>query len=244
MAELPRLILAVNPDQARSVPTKDCTPAHVAYRLESGPTLNRLRHAQPGPGGLLYLGEDRLTGSSYGYFLQQVLRECAARHFQGVIADLPEEGQGLVAALDEALPKNALTLYVPERFRPQVKKARLMVTTSLSGGSLRRHLLEKGERYGTSRLVAVLERKAFTLAPDGTGRSVPMTRGELEELRQQRKPQLHFSPEVCMRYFTYADQGQLRFVLYDDRETLEAKRRLCGEVGIRVCMAGWEDLQP
>lgn len=244
MAELPRLILAVTPDQAKSVHTKDFTPAHVAYRLESGPTLNRLRHAQPGPGGLLYLGEDRLSGNNYSFLLQQILRECAARHFQGVIADLPEDAQSLVAILDEALPKNALTLYVPERFQPQVKKARLMVSTSLSGGSLRRHLQEKTERFGANRLVAVLERRAVTLTPDGNGHTTPLTREALEGLKQQRKPQIHFSPELCMRYFTYSDQGQLRFVLYDDRETLSGKRRLCGELGIRVCLTGWGDMQP
>lgn len=243
LTELPRLILAVTPEQAKHAQRQDVTLAHIAYRLESGPTLTRFQQAQPGPGGLLYLGEDNVIGNNYSFFFQQLLRECAARHFQGVIADLPPGHDALVSQLDALLPQNTLTLYLPEHYHATAPKGRLLVTTALSGGTLRRHLQERTERYGAGRIVAVLEQVCVRITPpDKTGQGHALTQEELASLRQRLKPQVHWSPELCLRYFTYSEQGKMHFVLFDDRETLLAKRKLCGELGIRVCLGAWMEM--
>ena len=243
LTALPKLILAVTPEQAKLVNNPDTTLAHIAYRLENGPTLTRLRQAQPGPGGLLYLGEDQISGNNYTYLFQQLLRECSARHFQGVIADLPPGLDGMIQQLDTLLPQNALTLYLPEHYHNTGKKARLLVSTALTGGSLRRHLQERSERYGAGRIVGVLQRVCAQVIPQGkSNQTTPISQEELLRLRQQHKPQIQWSAELCLRYFTCNEQGKLRFVLFDDKETLQAKRRLCGELGIRMCLGAWAEL--
>lgn len=100
------------------------------------------------------------------------------------------------------------------------------------------------KRYGPERTVAALERVAEDFVPPARMAPHPLSPQALAELRNRLGP-TSTVPELCARYFTYFQSGgQAHFVLFDDPETLRAKLRLAGEVGIRQCLAAWEDLCP
>lgn len=248
MGQLPSLILAANPMQEGQLNREPHgAVAHMAYRVEPGPRLMRLNQRLPGQGGLLYFSlEPGLMCRHTEDFCVQVLRECAARRFQGVIADLPQGCDSLAEALDRALGQRRLTLYLPECYQDQAPKARVLVSTAISGGSLRGRLAEALNKYGPDRTVAALERVAEDFVPPArNGAGTPLSPQTLAELRHRLRPNIYWSPELCARYFTYFQPGgQAHFVLFDDPETLRAKLRLAGEVGIRRCLAVWEDLCP
>ena len=94
--------------------------------------------------------------------------------------------------------------------------------------------------------MAALERVAEDfLPPARTGSGTPLSPQALQQLRERIRPSVYWSPELCARYFTYFQPGgTAHFVLFDDGETLRAKLRLAGEVGIRQCLAAWDDLRP
>lgn len=248
MGQLPSLILAANPMQEGQLNREPHgAVAHMAYRVETGPRLMRLNQRIPGQGGLMYFSlESGLPIRHAEAFCVQVLRECAARRFQGVVADLPQGCDDLADALDRALVQRGLTLYVPECYHAQAPKARVLVSTALSGGSLRGRLAEALKQYGPDRTVAALERVAEDFVPPArNGAGTPLSPQDLAELRHRLRPNIYWSPELCARYFTYFQPGgQAHFVLFDDPETLRAKLRLAGEVGVRRCLAAWEDLCP
>lgn len=248
MGQLPSLILAATPMQEGQLGREPHGAiAHMAYRVESGPRLMRLNQTMPGSGGLLYVAlEPGLGGRQYDGFCVQLIRECAVRRFQGVIADLTEGYGILVEKLDRALNQRNLSLYVPECYHARAPKARVLVSTAISGGSLRGRLEEALKHYGPERTVAALERVAEDFMPPArNGSGTPLTHQELTELRQRLNPNVYWSPELCARYFTYFQPGgRAHFVLFDDPETLRAKLRLAGELGVRRCLAVWEDLCP
>lgn len=247
MSQFPNLILAAAPEEESAAAERGVV-AHMSYRVEAGPRLMRLSSRLPGQGGLLYFGIETLQGANFNFFCQQCVRECAARQYRGVVADLPERNDKplhrLVRQLDEALHSRGLVLYVPERFQSGAPNAKVLVSTALSGGSLRLRLQEAMRAYGPERVVPAAQRIMEDFTPpsrSGTGRR--LSPEELRELQNQKRPNVFWSPELCARYFTYfTPAGQAHFVLYDDAETLRAKFRLAGELGIGECMAAWAEL--
>lgn len=248
MGQLPSLILAATPMQEGQLNREPHgAVAHMAYRVEPGPKLMRLNQTMPGQGGLLYVAlEPGLGGKQYDGFCVQLVRECAARRYQGVIADLAEGYEILAERLDHTLVRRGLSLYVPERYHARAPKARVLVSTAISGGSLRGRLGEALKRYGPERTVAALERVAEDFIPPArNGSGSPLTPQDLTELRRRLRPNVYWSPELCARYFTYFQPGgRAHFVLFDDPETLRAKLRLAGEAGVCRCLVAWSDLCP
>lgn len=247
MSQFPKLILAAAPEEEEAAAELG-TVAHMSYRVDPGPRLMRLSRRLPGQGGLLYFGIEQLQGNNFGFFCQQCVRECGARQYRGVVADLAEHADRnlhkLVRQLDDALHSRGLALYVPEAFQESAPNARLLIPTALSGGSLKLRLREAVGRYGPERVVPAVERimEDFT-PPSRSGTGKRLSREELRELQNQKRPNVFWSPELCARYFTYfTPGGQAHFVLYDDGETLRAKLRLAGELGIGECMAAWREL--
>lgn len=107
----------------------------------------------------------------------------------------------------------------------------MVVSTALSGGTLRQRLGDACRRFGARRLALDLAcvRMDFSLpAPYGAGTA--LTPQQLTELRGRRT--VFFSPELCARYFTYEQSGMTHFVLFDDADTLHRKIALGTELGI------------
>ena len=134
-------------------------------------------------------------------------------------------------ALAELCRRYGRALFVPERCGHAVADARVVVSTALSGGTLRRRLEEICRRFGAQRLALDLAcvRADFSLpAPYGDGAA--LSAQQLAALRGQRP--VFFSPELCARYFTYGEGGMTHFVLFDDADTLRRKMSLAAELGI------------
>lgn len=244
MPQLPKLILAANPMQEPQIKLEHAAIAHIAYRVDPGPKLMRLSRQMPGQGGFLFFGCDAPSGNGLNFFLQQVLRECGARKAQGVVADLPREAGNWAMQLDRVLHQNGLRLYVPECHQDKTHHAKLLISTAISGGTLRARLSEAIQSYGADRVVPALELTAEDFVPPNrSGKGTPLSLEELRQLRERLKPNVFWSPDLCVRYFTYFDQGKGHLVLFDDRETLRAKMRLIGELGIGECLCAWGDLQ-
>lgn len=205
--------------------------AHAAYTVDGGGRLAALPLPPDLRGGLLLLtGPDSPSLPQPDALCRDILRECLRRGYTGVVvgAALPDAA---LTALADLCSRYGRALYVPERSGGTVPQARVVVSTALSGGTLRRRMEEAVRRFGARRMALDLActRMDFALpAPYGEGAA--LTARQLTALRDQRP--VFFSPELCARYFTYEQGGMTHFVLFDDADTLRRKIQLGTALGI------------
>lgn len=228
--------LAVTPTEIPAVSRRVRRLAHVAYRIgKSG--LLRQDLTSNIRGGLLSLSDrdapaipdpDRLAAA--------VLRECVQRGYSGVVADFessPTQDRIVFLKALKQRSGKSFRLLVPEScFIPG---ATVLVNTAISGGNLTQRLQEAITRYPGAALDLQRLMMDFTLpAPSGEGR--PLSVSELSSMRKQLAPSVFFSPELCARYFTYMQNGQAHFVLYDDAETLQQKMKAADALGYSTAL--------
>lgn len=239
------LILTAPPGDCRAALRFGLPVAHAAYRVGGGPHLFRANLPMPVRGGLMAVdcaGFDGRGESSP--FCQEVLRECAARGFTGVLCDF--EGRPfplliqILRELEGLLEKRGWPLYVPESYGPHTLSAKVLVSSALSGGSLAQRLAEARERFG-DRTVLAVERVAedfFLPSLDGQGR--PLTREQLNTMLEERAPSVFFSTELCAHYFTYMSrENGAHFVLFDDAGSIRKKLRMAQNTGIRQAVLAY-----
>lgn len=243
------LILTAPPRDCRAALRFGLPVAHAAYRIGGGPHLFRANLPLPVRGGLMAVDCSGFDGrGESGPFCQEVLRECTARGFTGVLCDF--EGQPfplliqIVRELEELLQKRDWPLYVPERYGPHTHSAKVLISSALSGGSLAQRLQDAAEQYGAQRVVLAIERVAedfFLPSPSGQGRA--LSRESLNTLLEERSPSIFFSTELCAHYFTYMSrENGAHFVLFDDAGSIRKKLRLARNAGIRQAVLSYPQL--
>ena len=243
-----QLILAAPPEDVTAAQAHGLTLAHMAYRVGGGPHLFRSNPPIPARGGLMYIDDGGFDGrGTPDAFCQEVVRECAARGFGGVICAFDRKLPLLSAVVEQLGPmlvRQGRSFYVSEPYGRCTATGRVLIPTALSGGSLRQRLSEAAERYGAGRVALAVERTAadfFLPSPDGQGR--PLTREELKARLEERSPSVFFSDELCARYFTYMNrQSGAHFVLFDDAGSIRKKLRLAEVLGIDRALLCWPEV--
>ena len=220
--------------------------AHAAYRIGEGSTL--LRQNFESRGGVLLVGDREAPEiRDPAALCAAVGRECARRNYTGVVLDFEkpptQDRRSFVRALDRETKK--WRLFVPQAYGSDAPNAVMLLCSAVSGGDFRAYLKEAAAKRGAENLALDVERLRMDFplpCPSGVG--TPLSEAEL-----QRRLTAHtfFSPELCARYCTYVDQGNVHFLLYDDAETLNRKVRVAAELGFAAAFFLWpevEDIAP
>ncbi len=242
------MMIAVTPQRMGEVAGLHRPIAHLAYRVCQGPHLYRVGGMVPPRGGLMCIDSTDFSGGGEpSNFCQEVIRECISRNFRGVVCDFHSRRSPLlervIAQLGEGFSRRGWTLYVPEQYGHCSPYARVMISSALSGGSLRLRLEEAIQQFG-NRIVLAVERLAEDfLLPALSGGGVLLSPIQLEELQNRLHPSIFYSAELCARYFTYMGrEGTVHFVLFDDRDTLRRKIQLAEELGLIAVMLSWDEV--
>lgn len=245
-----RFAITVTPDQLREIRGLPVTPAHLAYRMGQGPHLFRTGGNLPPSGGWMVLDCRDFDGLGHpAPFCQEVVRECSARNFSGVVCDF-EAGrlpplEETVAQLGREFVRRGWSLLVPEHYASCSPHAHVMISSALSGGSLELRLEEAQQHLGKDRVVLALQRTAedfFLPSPTGSGQ--PLSQEQLRRMMEERSPSVFFSRELCARYFTYMSRDSgAHFVLFDDAQTMAKKVEVARSVGISTILGAWTDLR-
>ena len=249
MTEDIKLILTAPPACASVASSHGLPVGHVAYRIGPGAQLLRANIPLNLRGGLMVIDGTGFDGrGDAAAFCQQVIRECGNRSFDGVILDF--EGRPLpvleqiVARLSGLLSKRGWPLYVPEHYGFCSDRARVIIPSALSGGSLEQRLREAVERFGHHRVALGVQRVAedFSLpAPSGSGTS--LTRQELSKRIAGRGANIFFSDELCAHYFTYMVRpSTAHFVLFDNAGSIRKKLQIARRLGLCACILAWPEV--
>ena len=136
---------------------------------------------------------------------------------------LCRDAEDVLLSFEEALGPRLL---VPEVWREILPTAGILISSSLSGGTLRQRL-EDAQRASTGRCWLRLERLRMRFPlPCPTGAGKDLTQNELDRLLQNGPG--FYSPEFCCRYLYDLPDG---IVLYDTEKTWEEKIKLAQSVG-------------
>lgn len=250
----PALFLTTPPQYLKSACVYGLPIGHMAYCIGAGGHLLRSSIPIGMRGGLMVIGDESCDGrGTADTFCSEVMQECAARKFDGIICDFEKKPSSLSGSIIEKLgelsSRRNWPFFIPEHYAPFSAKARIMISSALSGGSLKQRLNEAAAKYGAEKLVLAVQRSAedfFLPSPSGGG--TPLSREELQKRIQDRAPSIFFSDELCAHYFTYMSrQSGAHFVLFDDAGSIRKKLFLAKEAGIRQAVLAYpevDDLLP
>lgn len=240
------LMIAAKPGEVTSAGVWRRPLAHLAYRVGGGPHLFRANGPVTPQGGMMVMDDAGFSGGGeVGGFCNEVLRECAARRFTGVICRFQQRPVPILAEavgkLGELCRGRGLALFVSEPYGAAAPTAGVLISTALSGGSLQGRLEAAGESFGPGRLAVWVERTAEDfLLPSPSGTGAPLTVEELERRRSEHGADVFFSPELCAHYFTYMAGEKGHFVLFDDAGSIRKKLGLAERLGVRTALLPFE----
>ena len=217
------------------------TPAHMAYRIGPGPRLLGIRLPQGLRGGLMQVDCAGFDGPGNPVdCCRQILGECRRRSFRGIVCDFEGPPAGCLSKLTEILDRNCAaqgwTLYVPEGDADHAPRARVLVPSALTHGSLERRLRDAAGRYGQGRAALAVEwvREEFPLPARGRGE--PISQERLEEMLRRLEPAVFFDRGLCAHYFTYMKGPQAHFVLFDSPRSIREKLDRAKALGLAAAL--------
>lgn len=242
-----KLYLAITPKEAQQLSDCSLPRVHIAYAVDDGGMLTRSTPPEKMHGGLMGLS-DRCSKPlpRTDALLRTIVSECAARQFAGVFADFESspfpDRITFLERLGTLLRSHGKVLYAPQIF--PVSSANVLISTAISGGSLREMLQSAQDRYGQKRIALDLQRLIMDFPlPCMSGQGRPMTLDELNTLRRRRDISAFYSRELGAQYFTHTVNGEAHFVLFDDAQTIRQKLALGEKLGIETAFLMYPEVR-
>ena len=227
-------IIAAAGADAKAVRSAKLACLHLCSALTPSGSFSALRHPLTTSNDWLGILDQGGTVRSPKAFATSACSLAQSRSCQGILAEFARPAlSDTVAALDQYAARLHLSCIIPLSQQQHAPNSLYLVDTAISGGSLKQRLSHLIEQYGTDRLVIQLVRScaAFPI-PSADADGIPLRSSDITILCQAYGAVPFFSHELCAKYFTYTDEKQPHFVLFDDRETLRAKRELLDSLGL------------
>lgn len=180
------------------------------------------------PDGVMLMGGDMRSDRT-----GEIGAECRRRGFAAVLAGFGAAPGVEVFRFCDGVLRQGLTPILTETAWRTGCGAELMISSAVTGGELRSRIEEARERCPDLCLDLERLRHSFRF-PSPEGEGGPLSGKELSSLLR-RGADVHFSEELACKAFTFEENGETRFVLFDDRETLVRKVRLAEEAGVGRC---------
>ena len=237
--------LAITPKEAGQLPA--CSPplVHIAYVIDADGMLARSNLPDGMRSGLMGLSDRCKKPLLRAQALvRTILHECEVRQFDGVFADfepspLPDRA-AFLDRLGAALSQHGKQLYSPL----PVPSGRVLVSTAISGGSLREMLCDARSRYGADRTALDVQRLIMDFPlPCMSGQGRPMMTEELNSFLKRRDISTFYSRELGAHYFTHRLDGETHFVLFDDAQSLKAKLSLGTQLGFAAAFLMYPEVR-
>ena len=244
-----QVYLSVTPGDCRGAMKYHRRLAHVAYRIGADSRLLRQSLLMQTRGGLMSLSDrDCPPVDRPEALCREIWQECAQRSYAGVLADFEAapapDRLALLDRLCALLRKNGRRLYLPACYAAQVPAATAVVCTALSGGSFGEMLREAAGRYGRDRLALDVQRLTMDFRlPSPTGMGRPLSPEDLGALRRRLSPSVFYSRDLCAKYFTYTEEGESHFLLYDDADTIRQKIRTGRDMGFSAAFLMYPEVR-
>lgn len=242
-----QIYVAVTPREIPATVKYHRTLAHIAYCIGEGSSLLRQNILPQTRGGVLSISDRNAPMIKQPEMLcQAVLRECYRRNYHGVLLDFEEQPRpdktAFVSRLGRLLSINHRTLYLTEPYAQTAQTTVTLVGTAISGGNFSDYLHNAATKGARLALDVERLRMDFCL-PARTGLGNPLSKEAFQKLIEQETPTVFFSQDLCARYFTYTQNNETHFVLFDDADTLRQKLKIGSALGYSAAFFMWPEIQ-
>ncbi len=202
-----------------------CSPSCVQliYRINEKGTLQRAQLFSPSKKSIMGIYDNGgLKNSDIDKLIKDILTEYMRRNYIGILLDLTDSIDTIaqVQTICSVLSSKRILHFIPVSMAGLSKDAKLIIPSSICGGSLRDIISSYISKYQPSRLCLeiIRNRNDFTMPsykPEGEFLSLE----RYKKLLEKHSPSSFFSEELACKYFTYRTLECTHFVLYDDPET-------------------------
>lgn len=221
-----KIYLVLPPDTAGD--TFGLPAAHMAYRIADNGRLYRANGASE-TGGLMYIDDDGGFRSN-PQLGADIVRECAAKRFTGVVFDLTVGAD--IASAAALCREKGLTVFVPPCLS-HIAGSVVMISTFVTSGSLSATMTDAVNEYGRERTAMMIDlRRADCPVPAGEDDMRELTADELTAMMNRHRSPSFWSDELCANYFTYRAGRSHHIVLYDNSVSVRRILRLADRLGI------------
>lgn len=244
------ITICTNPADALAAKDSGFPLCHLAYSVGAGGRLYRGALGVNIAGGLLGVsdsGVDENTPYS-PELMRELKRECDTRAFSGVLCDFERPPTPATAqfAYESAIYFRSLGMdfYLPEAYATSAPGAKLLISSSVTGGACGEFYRNAVLRYGASRVALVFDPVCIDFEmpsprADGSDRLSPAA---LDEIMRREKAIPYYSHELTANYFTYrASDGKSRFALFDDRRSMIKKLDAARHAGFHEAFVCYPD---
>ncbi len=244
-----KIHLTLSPTDKIRNQTLDFNYAHIAYNIRSLHLMRGRLFTNTKSGMMVITNIDTSPAEgSFNVLATEIYNECLRRNFDGIVLDFntkPTSSTAPFAAnLCEALHNKKLHTYLPYLYSVFCPNSSYIVSSAISGGSLREHLQQLIDIHGRSKLALEIERIAMDFnMPATSSEGKTLTRDELNSIIEHTQAQSFYSPELLSNYFTYTDPlGQTHFVLYDNAQSIIDKLHLAESLGFETAFLLYPDV--
>ncbi|MBQ4039805.1 MAG: hypothetical protein IJC91_01615 [Oscillospiraceae bacterium] len=219
---------------------------HLTYRINGSGILQRVPTILSPRKNLMGIFDDNgLQNSDIDRLVKDISNELTRRNYNGVLLDIQAE-RGTHAQIEKLcsmLSQRKIIHYLPIEMAPLSQTAKLVIPSTVSGGSLSEMLSAYTDKYGAGRLCMeiVRGRNDFEMPsykPEGT----MLSKDGFEEILKNHDPMTFFSSHLGCKYFTYRSDEHTHFVLFDDTDTAVYKSKLAESFGfyaVFIMYAEW-----
>lgn len=248
MMDNTRVFLAADTHDAAAAERTGLPCVYFCYRIAAQGTLQRALLPAAAKGGLLGVFDTAgLAECDPGRLAHELHAECTRRGYAGAVLDgtVGTAALPMLSALSQELRRAGVVHYVPAELLPAAPGARAIVSGAVSGGSFPVLLDGLCRRWGAGNIALDLQRtrSLFTM-PSWSPEGKRLDAAELNALLAQQQPSIFFSDELGCKYFTFRQDGQARFVLFDDADTAAFKLNEARRRGLPAVFLLWSEWGP
>ncbi len=229
-----RLYLATSASDAKAAEGLSFPCAYLLYIIAENGMLQRAQVSLATRGGLLgiYRAEG-LANADLERLARDIYGECGRRGLSGVVLDFepaPEHVE-IIRELSRKIMAKKLTVFCsPALYEYGCK---VIIPSAVSGGSFSDLLSSCVSRFGAQNVCLEVVRSCndFTM-PSYSPEGVALSPSEFRAITEKHRPGAYFSPDLCAKYFTYRNDGEAHFVIFDDLDTAAHKLDIARKQGI------------
>lgn len=228
------IYLAVPPENVAEAAELKYGIAYMTYRISGDGHLLRANTIALRKNSIMYLDDNgTVTGSSQ--LPSEIVRECTANSFTGVVLDLSSDFPRETAiSIATACSRHSIKVFVPYQFA-YCSDSIVLLSTDISVGSLNTRLTTAIRQYGLNRVALMTDfvRCDYTLpAKEENGQT--LSNSQLNALITQYHSPSFYSKDLYTYYFTYRSANKAHLVLYDNAASLRHKLKLGKALGIKT----------
>ena len=206
------------------------------YRINDSGILQRVPNYTTTTRNIM--GIDDKTGLSscdIDKLFRDITNEISRRNYSGVLLNIKLENLdvGKAEKLFSLLSQRKITYFLPIELAQMSKDAKIILPSSISGGSISEMIKNISDKYTPTRVCIEIIRNCHDFEmpaykPDG----YMLTREKFDALLDEYTPQCFFNADLGCKYFTYRQDGKIHFVLFDDPDTAIYKINLANSHGL------------